>query len=266
MGALGFIGAGNMAEAIIGGVLKKGLYKPLEILIYDIRPERVKEISAMYGVGVSDTLQDLARDSAAVLVAVKPDKVSTVLSQVKDLLRGKLVISIAAGIPISAIQTVIGADAKVVRVMPNTPALVLEGASAIAVSQPCGEDEVRTATDIFSAIGRCRQVSEGMMNAVTALSGSGPAFCFLFIEALADGGVRAGLPRDLALELAAATVRGAATMVLQTGKHPGELKDMVTSPGGTTIDGISALESGGFRSATMNAVYAAYQKAGKLTS
>lgn len=264
MGAVGFIGAGNMAEAIIGGILKKGLYKPSEILIYDIRTERVKEMSAEYGVGISDTLEGLVRNSAAVLVAVKPDKVAAVLGQVKDLLKAKLVISIAAGIPISAVQAVIGEDAKVVRVMPNTPALVLEGASAIAASQSCGEDELRTATEIFSAVGRCRQVNEGMMNAVTALSGSGPAFCFLFIEALADGGVRAGLPRDLALELAAATVRGAATMVLQTGKHPGELKDMVTSPGGTTIDGVSALESGGFRSAAMNAVFAAYQKAGKL--
>ncbi len=265
MGAVGFIGAGNMAEAIIGGILKKGLYKPLEILIYDIRPERVHEISAKYGVVVSDTLPDLVRDSAAVLVAVKPDKVAYVLGQAKDLLQGKPVISIAAGVTISAIQAVIGAAAKVVRVMPNTPALVLEGATAIAASQTCGEDEISTATHIFSAVGRCRQVGEGLMNAVTALSGSGPAFCFLFIEALADGGVRAGLPRDLALELAAATVRGAATMVLQTGRHPGELKDMVASPGGTTIDGISALESAGFRAAAMDAVFAAYLKAGKLS-
>lgn len=266
MRAVGFIGAGNMAEAIIGGILKKGLYKASEILMYDIRPERLKELSASYGVSHCSTLPDLVKDSRTIIVAVKPDKVSVVLDQVKDLLKGKLVISIAAGIPIKSIQAVIGTDARVVRVMPNTPALVLEGASALCASASCGEDDQKTAMDIFSAVGRCSPVEEGMMNAVTALSGSGPAFCFLFIEALADGGVKAGLPRALALELAAATLRGAATMVLQTGKHPGALKDMVTSPGGTTIEGISVLESKGFRAAALDAVFAAFEKAKKLAS
>lgn len=266
MGAIGFIGAGNMAEAIIGGILKKGLYTPQDILIYDVRQDRMKELSASYRVGISSTPQDLARDSRALIVAVKPDKVTPVLEGVKGVLEGKLLISIAAGIPIQSIQAVVGADSKIVRVMPNTPALVLEGMSALCASKSCTEEDVQTASAIFSAVGRCARVEEKMMNAVTALSGSGPAYCFLFIEALADGGVRAGLPRDLALELAAATVRGAATMVLETAKHPGVLKDMVTSPGGTTIEGVSLLESKGFRSAVMDAVFAAYQKAGKLAS
>ena len=266
MGAIGFIGAGNMAEAIIGGILKKGLYAPQDILIYDVRPERMKELSSSRGVGIAGTPQDLVRDSRVVILAVKPDKVTPVLEGVKDVLGGKLVISIAAGVPIQSIQAVIGSDSKVIRVMPNTPALVLKGMSALCASKSCSEDDIQTACAIFSAIGRCAMVEEKIMNAVTALSGSGPAYCFLFIEALADGGVRAGLPRDLAMELAAATVRGAATMVLETAKHPGVLKDMVTSPGGTTIEGVSILESKGFRSAVMDAVFAAYVKAGKLAS
>lgn len=266
MSAIGFIGAGNMAEAIIGGILKRGLYTPREILIYDVRTERTEELSGSLSVGVSKTPQDLARDSRVVIIAVKPDKVTPVLEGVKESLKGKLVISIAAGIPIQSIQAVIGTDSKVVRVMPNTPALVLEGMSALCASKSCSEDDVQIACGIFSAVGRCARVEEKMMNAVTALSGSGPAYCFLFIEALADGGVRAGLPRDLAMELAAATVRGSATMVLDTAKHPGVLKDMVTSPGGTTIEGVSLLESKGFRSAVMDAVFAAYVKAGKLAS
>ncbi len=266
MSVIGFIGAGNMAEAIIGGILRQGLYQASQIRIFDIIPERLSELSRLYGVGVSATAEDLVRETSMVILAVKPDKVSRVLAGVKVLLKDRLVISIAAGISIKMIQDATGADTRIVRVMPNTPALVLEGASALCASPSCSEEDLKNAGDIFSAIGRCRTVTENMMNAVTALSGSGPAFCFLFIEALADGGVKAGLPRDLALELAAATVRGAATMVLQTGRHPGALKDMVTSPGGTTIEGINALEAKGFRSAAMDAVSASFQKAIKLSS
>jgi pyrroline-5-carboxylate reductase len=266
MAEIGFIGAGNMAEAIIGGIVKKGLYKPAKISIYDVRPERVGELSSAFGVSAADSLEALARSSKVIILAVKPDKIPHVLGQAKKSLAGKLVISIAAGVPMGNIQSVVGIDARVVRVMPNTPALVLEGASALCASASCSQADVKTAFDIFSAIGRCVKVDEGMMNAVTALSGSGPAFCFLFLEALADGAVRAGLPRDLAVELAAATLRGAATMVLQTGRHPGALKDMVASPGGTTIEGIAVLEAKGFRSAAMEAVYAAFQKAGRLVS
>ena len=142
---------------------------------------------------------------------------------------------------------------------------MLEGVSALCASASCSESDVSTAFTIFSAVGRCVRVDEGMMNAVTALSGSGPAFCFLFLEALADGAVRAGLPRTLALELAAATLKGSAAMVLETGRHPGALKDMVASPGGTTIEGIAVLEARDFRSAAMEAVWAAFQKAGRLS-
>jgi pyrroline-5-carboxylate reductase len=266
MAEIGFIGAGNMAEAIIGGIVKKGLYEPEKISVYDVRPERMEELGSVYGVGMAASIEDLAGACPVVVLAVKPDKIPAVLGQAKDDLAGRLVISIAAGVPIQKIQSFIGSDARIVRVMPNTPALVLEGASALCASPSCTKDDVDTALAVFSAIGRCVPVDEGMMNAVTALSGSGPAFCFLFLEALADGAVRAGLPRDLALELAAATLKGAAAMVLQTGKHPGALKDMVSSPGGTTIEGIAVLEAKGFRSAAMEAVFAAFQKANKLSS
>jgi pyrroline-5-carboxylate reductase len=255
-----------MAEAIIGGMVKKGLYRPDQISIYDVRTERTRELASAYGVGVAAALADLAAACPVVVLAVKPDKVDTVLSGARDELAGRLVISIAAGIAIGKIQALIGREAKVVRVMPNTPALVLEGASALCASPSCTQADVQTAFAIFSAVGRCVLVDEGMMNAVTALSGSGPAFCFLFLEALADGAVRAGLPRDLALELAASTLKGAAAMVLETGRHPGALKDMVASPGGTTIEGIAVLEAKGFRSAATEAVFAAFQKANKLAS
>lgn len=265
MAEIGFIGAGVMAEAILGGMLKKGLYKPGKIAIYDVRPERMRELSSALGVGAAASLEELARKSGAVVLAVKPDKVPVVLAQAKEALAGKLIISIAAGVSMGNIQSVAGMDARVVRVMPNTPALVLEGASALCASASCSESDVNTAIRIFSAVGRCVRVDEGMMNAVTALSGSGPAFCFLFLEALADGAVRAGLPRTLALELAAATLKGSAAMVLETGRHPGALKDMVASPGGTTIEGIAVLEARDFRSAAMEAVWAAFQKAGRLS-
>lgn len=266
MAAVGFVGAGNMAGAIIGGVLKKGVYRPGDIVIYDILPQRVREMHATYGVETAVSAQEVAQKSRVLILAVKPDKVAAVLSRVKDDASRRLVISIAAGVSIESIQAVIGGQSRVVRVMPNTPALVLEGASALCASPPCTEEDVRTALEIFSSVGRCMQVEERLMNAVTALSGSGPAFCFLFVEAMADGGVRAGLPRNLAMELAAATLKGAAAMVLETGRHPGDLKDMVASPGGTTIDGIGVLEAKGLRSAVMDAVFAAYQKAARLVS
>jgi len=266
MAVIGFIGAGNMAEAIMGGILGKGLYASSDVIIYDARPERMEEMHGRYGVETAGGALELVEKSGVVILAVKPDRIGAVLEQVREPLAERLIISIAAGVPIESIQAVTGQHSRVIRVMPNTPALVLEGVSALCPSASCPPEDVNTALEIFSAIGRCRQVEEKLMNAVTALSGSGPAFCFLFMEALADGGVRAGLPRELAMELAGATLKGAAAMVLKTGRHPGELKDMVASPGGTTIEGLGVLESRGFRSAAMDAVFAAYQKASRLVS
>ena len=266
MADLGFIGAGNMAEAIIAGVLKKGMLGPGDIVIYEIRPDRAEEMHGRYGVETASSVKELAARCGMIVLAVKPDAVDPVLEKAGGFLSGKLVISIAAGTPIRALQARLGQDARVIRVMPNTPALVLEGAAALCASPSCSEADVAWAVELFSCVCRCFKVQEKLMDAVTALSGSGPAFCFLFVEALADGGVRAGLPRALALELAATTVKGAAGMVLQTGRHPGDLKDMVASPGGTTIEGLSMLESKGFRSAVMDAVFAAFRKAASLAS
>ena len=160
----------------------------------------------------------------------------------------------------------LGESARVVRVMPNTPALVLEGASAIAGSSTCTHEDLGIARDIFSGIGICVELNESQIDAVTGLSGSGPAYCFALIEAMADGGVRAGLPRDIAIKLAAATLKGSGAMVLETGKHPAELRDMVTSPSGTTAEGLAILESRGFRAAVSDAVWTAYKRSIELSS
>ena len=265
MGKVGFIGAGNMAEAIIGGIVKKGVYAPADICIYDIQPGRTQKLSSLFQVSFVSSSQQLVRDCPTVVLAVKPGVLHGVIEELKDLLADRLLISIAAGVSLDKITSVTGKDARVVRVMPNTPALVLEGVSAFCASDSCTREDLEGVRAIFSAVGMCREMDEGLLNAVTALSGSGPAFGFMFIEALSDGAVRAGLPRDIALSFAAATLKGAAAMALETGIHPGKLKDMVTSPSGTTIEGVAVLESKAFRSAVMDAVFAAYKRAEELT-
>lgn len=261
MQSVGFIGAGNMAEAIVSGLIRKALIRGREISVCDIKPERTCHMKDAYGVEVAPSASELARGRDTIILAVKPDQVQKVLAGLTAELSGKLVVSIAAGITLRSMLDVLGEDARVVRVMPNTPCLVLDGASVMAATPSCTQQDRADVMEIFSAVGLCLEMDEKFINAVTALSGSGPAFCFLFLEALSDGAVKAGLPRDVALRLAAVTMRGAASMVLELGKHPGQLKDMVTSPSGTTIEGIAALESKGFRSAVMGAVSAAYLRA-----
>jgi len=265
MRPLGFIGGGNMAEAIISGLLKKGLNSSQNIKVFDIMPERMDHLKSTLGIEDAISIQDVVRSRDVIVLAVKPAQVEPILKEYRDQLKGKLIISIAAGITLESMGKALGPDPKIIRVMPNTPALVLEGVSVISPSPMCSSEDVDCARNIFTAVGRCLEMDEKFMNAVTALSGSGPAFCFLFLEALGDGAVRAGLPRDTAISLAAATLRGAATMVLDLNKHPGELKDMVTSPSGTTIEGIAALESGGFRAAVIDAVTAAFKRAETLS-
>jgi pyrroline-5-carboxylate reductase len=258
---MGFIGAGNMAEAIISGLIRKTLIKPQEIMAFDLKPERMDHVRSTFGIECAASVQELVRSREIIILAIKPDQVATLLNSIKGSLAGKLIISIAAGVTLKSMLDVVGAEAKIVRVMPNTPALVLEGATVLTATSSCTEQEKGIAREVFSAVGICLEMDEKFINAVTALSGSGPAFCFLFLEAMCDGAVKAGLPRDVALRLAAATMKGAASMVLELGKHPGQLKDMVTSPSGTTIEGISVLESKGFRSAVIEAVSAAYKRA-----
>jgi pyrroline-5-carboxylate reductase len=261
MKPIGFIGAGNMAEAIISGLIKKALIPPREIKVFDIKPERMDHLRTGLGIECAASVEELVRSRDIIILAVKPDQVATLLHGIKGPLAGKLIISIAAGVTLKSMLDVLGAEAKIVRVMPNTPALVLEGATVLAASSSCTEQEREIAKAVFSAVGMCLEMDEKFINAVTALSGSGPAFCFLFLEAMCDGAVKAGLPREVALRLAAATMKGAASMVLELGKHPGQLKDMVTSPSGTTIEGISVLESKGFRSAVIEAIIASYKRA-----
>ncbi len=207
---------------------------------------------------------DVAEAATVLLLCVKPNEIASVLAPLQPMLRGKLLISIAAGVTLARLQEAAGPEAKVIRVMPNTPSLVHKGAAAFADGENTTAEELHIAEKILLSIGTAFHVPEKLLDAVTGLSGSGPAFVYLMIEAMADGGVRMGLPRELALQLAAQTVSGAGEMVLQTGLHPAQLKDMVTSPGGTTIAGIAALESHGVRSGFLAAVEAATRRSKEL--
>ncbi|CAI5973549.1 unnamed protein product [Closterium sp. NIES-65] len=214
------------------------------------------------------SLQPLAAASDVIFIAVKPHTVKAVLSELRDsaaITSTHLVVSIAAGVTIANLQQWAGDEAKIVRVMPNTPCLVGQTAAAMSLGGKATAEDAALVQRMFEAVGKIQQVEEKLLDAVTGLSGSGPAYVFMAIEALADGGVAAGLPRDVALSLAAQTVYGSAKMVLETGKHPGQLKDSVASPGGTTIAGIYALEKGGFRATLMNAVVAATERSKELS-
>ena len=207
----------------------------------------------------------VAQACEVLVLAVKPGQADEVLSEISGHFSGEhILISIAAGVPLARMQKILGAGARIVRVMPNTPALVSAGASAYALSAGAQPGDAALARQLLSTVGEAFEVKESLLDAVTGLSGSGPAYAFLMIEALSDGGVAAGLPRDTATRLAAQTLLGSARMVLETGLHPGALKDMVTSPGGTTIEGLHELEKGGVRAALMNAVRAAADKSRRL--
>ena len=260
-----FIGAGNMAEALLRGILAANRMSPVDILVADVRAERLAYLQSTYGIGISSDNADAARRAETILLAVKPQVMAGVLDDLKGTLSAQqLLVSIAAGISTTSIAEHFPHSVRVIRVMPNTPALVLEGVSALARGQHAEPQDLEAARYLFEAVGKVVVVDEALMDAVTGLSGSGPAYVFLVIEALSDAGVKVGLPRDVALALAAQTVRGAARLVQETGKHPGELKDMVTSPGGTTIAGLHALEQGAVRSALISAVEAATRRSQEL--
>ncbi|MCZ6874908.1 MAG: pyrroline-5-carboxylate reductase [bacterium] len=260
-----FIGGGNMAEALLKGLLSGLSVDPSRITATDVLTERRQYLAATYGIVVSDDNAQAVQGSDVVVLAVKPQVMSGVLAGIAAVMtQDKLIISIAAGVTLQTLQDALGAGNRVVRVMPNTPALVLSGAAGISPGQATTAEDVALVEQIFNAVGRSVVVGDDMMDAVTGLSGSGPAFVFAFIEGLSDGGVLAGLTRPIATVLAAQTVLGAAKMVLETGKHPGELKDMVTSPAGTTIAGMHALENGGLRGLMMEAVRRATERSAAL--
>jgi pyrroline-5-carboxylate reductase len=262
---LAFLGTGNMAEALLKGLLRKGTAAPGEIICAEPRAERRDEIARQYGVTVTADNREAVAAAELVLLSVKPQIVEAVLAGIAPAVGpGHLVISIAAGVPIAALAARLPAGTRIVRTMPNTPALVGEGATALTRGPHATEADLTLARALFEAVGLAVVVDEPLLDAVTGLSGSGPAYVFLAIEALADGGVKVGLPRSTALTLAAQTVLGSARLVLESGAHPGQLKDQVTSPAGTTIAGVLALEARGYRAALMEAVEASARRSREL--
>jgi len=263
---IAFMGTGQMATALSAGFVRS-LLKPWQIAGYDpSETARQKFVEAVGGeVSVSADVMSVTRGATMIILAVKPQVMSEALRSLSGLLsESPLIVSIAAGITLQKLADGLPAGARIIRVMPNTPCLVARGASAMSPGELATEEDVARVNELLQTVGIVEIVHEGLLDAVTGLSGSGPAYIFQLIEALSDGGVKMGLPRITATRLAAQTVAGAAEMQLSTGQHPAVLKDAVTSPGGTTIAGLHALEEGGFRASLMNAVEAATQRSKQL--
>ncbi len=267
---IGIVGTGAMGSALCRGLVQTGAVNAGKILVYDPHTEHVRQLQESLGVRVAESNAQIARFTDIVLIALKPYAVAAVLEEIAEALQreeGKpppLLISIAAGVSSGAIESLLKGDIPVIRAMPNTPAQLGCGACAFCTGTYAADEHKAMASAIFDAVGISVEVSEQHMNAVTALSGSGPAYVYLMIEALADGGVKVGLPRDTASRLAAQTVLGAARMVLETGLHPAQLRDMVATPAGTTITAIAALEHSGVRAALIDAVERAEERAAQL--
>jgi pyrroline-5-carboxylate reductase len=263
----GFIGAGKMASALIHGMLRAGIAPAGAIFASDPLPAARSTLATDAGITVLESNLEVVKHSNVLILAVKPQSMNHVLAELRPAVAPEhLVVSIAAGITIDSIVHGLGRHSRVIRVMPNTPALVGEGISAFAPGGGARPEDNDLVEAFLGSVGRAVRVSEPMLDAVTGLSGSGPAFVYLMIEALSDGGVRAGLPRDVANLLAVQTVLGSAKMVRETGLHPGVLKDQVASPGGTTIAGLHALELAGVRGAFIEAVVAASRRSSELAS
>ncbi len=258
---LGIIGCGNMGGAMLRQMLKAGLFTPEEVIVSDKNPSLRAQLKSELGVNVTYRNEEAAA-APTLLLAVKPQFVREVGAEIAGAVNpSALIISIVAGYDLAMLHALLQSDAAhIIRVMPNTPAMVGEGVLAACRGQHVTDEEWKLGMKLLSCMGMAEEVTENLMDAVTGLSGSSPAFVFLFLEALADAGVRGGLPRATAQRFAAQTLLGSAKLALETGKHPGQLKDMVTSPAGTTIEGVAALERNAFRSAVIEAVDAAIQK------
>lgn len=262
---LGFIGCGNMAKAIIGGIIGAGLAAPGDITASDVYLEGLEKAKADMGINITQNNKELVENCEVVFFSVKPNVLFDVLDEIKSVCKEEqLFISHVAGHPMKAIEERMPENIHLIRIMPNTPALVNAGMTGVCVNENVTKEEIDYGMKLFSAFGKAEIVPEKLMDVVTGLSGSGPAFVFMFIEALADGAVYDGMPRAQAYTFAAQTVLGSAQLAMDTGKHPGELKDMVCSPGGTTITGVKALEDGGFRSTVMKCVNDATAKSIEL--
>lgn len=261
---LGFIGAGNMGSAILNGILKENYLSADQIAISDKCASNCAKF-AVQGVHVIEDNKTLVQACECILLAIKPVYTQQVIDEIYEMLEDKFVISIVAGWNYDMLDSALPKNTRFVRVMPNTPLAVGEGMSLISEKCRCTQEEFDFAQAVFAAAGKVAKVEDHVFVAATSINGCGPAFVYQFIEALADGGVRYGVPRAMAYELAAQTLIGAAKMVQQTGEHPGKLKDAVCSPGGTTIEGVYALEKGGMRAAVMDALGATIEKTMKLS-
>lgn len=262
---MGVVGTGKMGRALIEGVLRRQLVAPADLCVHDPEPLAVRALCESFpeARAMPDNAA-VAAQSDVVLICVKPPEAVKVVAELAGESTRPLFISIAAGVTLDALQEAAGSEARLIRAMPNTPALIGAGAAAFAAGKRTTPEDARCAASLLGAVGFVAELPEKLLDAVTALSGSGPAYVYTFIEALADAGVRCGLPRETALALAAHTVTGSAAMVQQTGEHPARLRDQVTSPGGTTIAALAALERGGFRAAVFDALDAAWRRAQEL--
>jgi pyrroline-5-carboxylate reductase len=263
---IAIIGTGNMGDALVSGLIGSGSSTPQNIICSDVRKDKLDKIKSQYKVRTTTSNLKAVSEADIVIYAVKPQLMASVLNETaKNLDMSKLVISIAAGVPLAAMESCIDKDMRLIRVMPNIAAAVKEAATAIAAGAHATKEDVELAMEIFNSIGKCIFLKENyLMDAITGLSGSGPAYIFLIVDALADAGVKMGLSRQDSLFLAAQTILGAAKLLIETQEHPGQLKDKVTSPGGTAIAGLATLESGGLRTTLINAVEAATKRSKEL--
>ena len=260
---IGFIGCGNMSGAILRGALARGGLTPDLAWEYDISPAAM-EAAKELGVNLAANNEELCANSDIILLGVKPQYTPDVLAECGKYMDGKAIMSIVAGITVERLKNMIDGNVRILRIMPNTPAMVFEGAFALCSDNDFTEEELAIAKSIYENLGIVEMIPEKLFDTICGTSGGGPAWVAMFIEAMGDAGVKNGLPRATAYRLAAQTCLGTAKLFLETGKHPGELKDMVTSPGGTTIEGCEALERGGFRHAIMDCVNVATEKSKRL--
>lgn len=260
---IGFIGAGNMGGALIKGL--SGHTQRFELVVYDVNTALTTELGGHYPIRLAQSVPDLTRECQVIIAAVKPKIMEGVLKECAQTIdSSKLFITVAAGLPISFYQKNLGNDCKIVRTMPNTPALIGQGMTVVSYGEHVNQDEKQLVRDIFQCVGEIEELDEKFMSEVIALTGSSPAYVFMFIEAMADAAVQSGLPRSLSYRLAAQAVMGSARMVLETGRHPAELKDMVCSPAGTTIEAVAALERKGFRDCVITAMKECTQRAREI--
>lgn len=263
---IGFIGCGKMAQAIIGGILKSNLVNPSQIIASARTENTLEDVKSRWNIQTRLSNIGAAEEADILFLAIKPDAHREVIDEIKDSVRSDaIIITIAAGISLTFLEQSFGRKVRAVRTMPNTPSLVGEGMSVLSANESVSPDDMEIVEKIFSCIGRAAFMEEKVMDAIPAISGSSPAYVYMFIEALADGGVKAGLPREQSYQLAAQAVLGAAKMVLETGLHPAELKDEVCTPGGATIEAVAELERKGFRAAVMSAMDQCFEKTKALS-